>query len=229
MVQDPVAKVGRALVFLDIDTVDVTQTAVRLRTSRVLVDEAERRPAYVALARDVLDHQLVDVRNVQVVRAADVYLVKTSGVLRVAGIDVSHRAFFRRALRMRRGFRPPGRLIDWAELQAFAARAVEGVEGAGEAELDDTDRTSAAGVVGGTMRLAISANQLRTLGPVQVAEILRQLSRDAGTQAVTLAEPVTAAAALASLRPDARDALLGQLDPADRARLEALIAKRPGE
>ena len=218
-----VSKVGSALALLDIDTVDVTQSAVRLRTSRVLVDEAARRPAYVALVRDVLDHQLVDVGNVQVVRAADVYLVATAAGILVAGVDVSLRAFLRRALPRRRGFRPPERLIDWAELQAFAARSVDDTTAP---HTDDTDRTSAAGIVGGTMRLGISANQLRTLRPVEIAAILHQLSRDASSQVVTLAEPVTAAAALSALRPDARDALLAQLDEPDRARLAALIAKR---
>jgi len=79
------------------------------------------------------------------------------------------------------------------------------------------------------MRLGISANQLRTLRPVDLAGILHGLSRDAGRQVVSLAEPVTAAAALSSLRPDAREALLGQLDPADRARLTALIAHGPDQ
>ena len=215
------SRLGKALALIGIETVDVTQTTVRLRTTRVLVDEAARRPEHVALARDVLDHQLVDVGNVQVVRAGDVYLVATSDGLRVAGVDVSLRAFMRRALPGRRGFRPPGRLVDWAELQAFAARPVDD---AGEPESADTDRTRAAGIVGGTMRLGVPASQLRTMSSVDLAAVLHQLSRDASTQVVTLAEPVTAAAALSSLRPDARAALLAQLDPADRARLEALIA-----
>lgn len=214
------SKVGDAVALIEIGAADVAQTAVRLRTSRVLVDEAARRPAHIALGRDVLDHQLVDVKNVQVVRAADVYLVITSDGMRVAGVDVSLRAFLRRAFRVRRGFRPPGRLVDWAELQAFATRAVPCAQDPGD---DGADRTGGAGVAGAAMRLGVSANQVRTLGPVEIASVLRELNRDASTQVVSLAEPLTAAAALSSLRPDAREALLRQLDPADQARLEALI------
>ena len=216
-------RVGRALVLISIDDADITQTEVRLRTSRVSVDKPVRQAEHMALARDVLDSQLVDISGVQVVRAADVYLVVASDRLRLAGVDVSPRAFFWRVLPFRPAFRPPGRLVGWAQLQAFAPRSVDD-----PTEPHEEDPTSGAGTVGRPLRLAVSAGELQAMGPVEVARVLPELGRDARSQLVRLAEPLTAAAALESLHPDARDALLSALGPADRTRLEALIAEEPG-
>ena len=218
-----VTRVGRGLALVPIDDVDVSQTAVRLRTSRLEVHKPSRQPEHMALARDVLDHQLVDVEGVQVVRAADVYLVAASDGLRLAGVDVSQRAFLWRVLPYRPAFRPPGRLIEWARLQAFAPRAVDG-----DTDIEEADPTHGAGVVGEPIRLAVSADDLQAMRAVEVARVLSELGRDASSQLVSLAEPVTAAAALQSLRPDARDALLEALDPDDRVRLEALISTDRG-
>jgi hypothetical protein len=50
----------------------------------------------VALAREVLDRQVVDTSGVQVVRAADAYLVDGPQGWELAGIDVGLRSFGRR-------------------------------------------------------------------------------------------------------------------------------------
>ena len=48
------------------------------------------------LARDLLDHQLVDVDGVQVIRAADLYLAWVGDDLRLVGVDVSVQSLLRR-------------------------------------------------------------------------------------------------------------------------------------
>ena len=53
----------------------------------------------MALSRDVIDHQLVDVAGVQVVRAADAYLADVGRGWELAGVDVGLWAFLRRVLR----------------------------------------------------------------------------------------------------------------------------------
>jgi hypothetical protein len=214
-----VTRVGQAPVAVDITTVDVSQSVVRLRTSSLVVDKAEPRPEHVALAHDVLDHQLVDVGDIQVVRASDVSLVRDGDGLRVGGVDVSVRAYLRRVLPGRHRFHPPGRIIDWTQLQAFAVHPAS----SGAAERADRDRTSGAGVVGGALRLGVRATDLHTMSSSEIADVLTQLGRDSSTQLVSLSEPMTAAAALSSLRPDAREALLDQLDESSRTRLNALL------
>ena len=77
------------------------------------------------MAKDVLDHQLVDVDGVQVIRAADLYLAEVLGRIRLVGADVSTSTLLRR-LGPRR-WRPqptPGRVIDWAAIQPFAESTI---------------------------------------------------------------------------------------------------------
>jgi sporulation protein YlmC with PRC-barrel domain len=68
-------RVGRGFALAEQADVTLRQTEVRLRSARLSVSRPVRQPGDVALARDVLDHQRVDIIGVQVVRAADVYLV----------------------------------------------------------------------------------------------------------------------------------------------------------
>ena len=84
-----VVRVGRRRAFLLADTIEqVAAGQVRLRTARMDLREYERRPGEVLLARDVLDHQLVDVDGVQVTRAADLYLAPLADRIVLVGVDV---------------------------------------------------------------------------------------------------------------------------------------------
>lgn len=216
-----VGRVGRGLAFVDIGSITLSQTQVRLRTSRLVVDAPIRQAGDVALARDVLDHQLVDTAGVQVVRAADIYLAVAPDGLRLAGVDVSLRTLLRRLpLRDHNRRAVPGRVIAWAELQAFAPRSVDGVSQAGGGAASPA---AAAGQVGGSVRMAVSAGDLHTLGPAEVAAVLAELGRGQQSQLVTLTDPTTAAAALSGMRLGPRKALLAGLARQPRATLEALL------
>ena len=75
-----VVRVGRRQVFLDASLVaTLGHTEIVLRSARVDLRDYERRPGELLLAKDVLDHQLVDVDGKQVIRAADLYLAPTPG------------------------------------------------------------------------------------------------------------------------------------------------------
>src|SRR3954452_15906587 len=104
--------------FAVVQRADVTlsQSEVRLRSDQQLVSRPVRRDDEVALARDVLDRQLVDTSGVQVVRAADVYLLNGPQGWELAGIDVGVWSFGRRLVSRRRACPPPDRVIDWAQL-----------------------------------------------------------------------------------------------------------------
>jgi hypothetical protein len=70
-----VVRVGRRRSFIDASAIaTIDHREVTLATAKVDLLEFRRRPGEVLLARDVLDHQLVDVDGVQVIRAADLYL-----------------------------------------------------------------------------------------------------------------------------------------------------------
>jgi sporulation protein YlmC with PRC-barrel domain len=97
--------------------VTLSQTEIRLRTDA----QMEWRPVWgdddVALARDVLDRRLVDASGVQVVRAADAYLLNGPQGWELAGIDVGVLSFGRRIVARRRACPPPDRVIDWTQLR----------------------------------------------------------------------------------------------------------------
>ena len=72
-----VVRVGRRRAFLDASAIDrVERRSVTLRTARLDLREFHRREGEVLLHRDILDHQLVDTDEVQVIRAADLYLAQ---------------------------------------------------------------------------------------------------------------------------------------------------------
>jgi len=208
--------VGSGYAELDLQDVTLTQAGIRLRSGREMVSRPVRGGADVEVARDVLDRQLVDVAGVQVVRAADVYLLNGPRGWELAGIDVGVRSFSRRLLPKRRLCPPPDRAIDWADLQMFVPRFADtALPGKGPA--------AAAGIVGGGVQLGRPAAQLKKLRATDVAAILAELGRGQRAQVAALAAPSAAVEALRQLNPAQRAALLDELSEPDRARLQAML------
>jgi hypothetical protein len=212
-----IVAVGRAVVRVAGQDVVLSQAEVRLRSGDSLLSWPVRRTDGVALARDVLDHQLVDTAGVQIVRAADVYLLDGPRGWELAGIDVGVRSFGRRILPWARSCPTPDRIIDWAELHAFVPRFTDTTTEWKSA------RTAAAGTTGSGLQLGRSAAQLKKLRAGDVASLLGGLGRPQQAELLTVTHPLSAAAALSQLGPDHRQALLAVLDPIERARLAALL------
>jgi hypothetical protein len=208
--------VGSGLAAVDLQDVTLTQTGVRLRSGRQMVSRPVRAEGDVALARDVLDRQLVDVAGVQVVRAADVYLLNGPRGLELAGIDVGVRSFTRRLFPKRRICPLPDRAIDWADLQTFVPRFPD-------AALPGKGPAAAAGIIGGGVQLARPASELKKLRASDVAAILAELGRGQQAQVAALAAPSAAVEALRQLDPAQRAALLAELSESDRQRLQAML------
>ena len=208
--------VGSGFAFVDLQDVTLTQTGARLRSEQQTVSRPVRGEGEVALARDVLDRQLVDVAGVQVVRAADVYLLNGPRGWELAGIDVGVRAFGRRLLPKRRTCPPPDRAIEWADLQAFVPRFTD-------TALPGNGPAAAAGIIGGGMQLGRPASELKKLRARDVAAILAELGRGQQAQMTALATPSAAVEALRQLKPSQRAALLAELSESDRNRLQAML------
>jgi CBS domain-containing protein len=207
-----VVRVGRRPAWLSIDQVaDVQHDRVMLRSARLDLRDFERRPGEVMLGRDVVDHQLVDVDGVQVVRAADLYLawVPTASeygqgrTLRLVGVDVSAQTLLRRLGPHRwRGRPTPDKVIDWAAIQPFG------------------DKVS-------TVRLRSSHDGLRRLRPGELADLLEDLGRPARQELLASLEPEQAADALEEMDPDELGALLRETPPEQAA--ELIAAMEPDE
>lgn len=197
-----VVRVARRVVFASIDQVSRVQArSVELRSARVDLLDFARRGGEVMLARDVLDHQLVDVDGVQVIRASDLYLAfvpsPAGPVLRLVGADVSAQTLLRRLGPQRWRSRPtPDRVIDWSAIAPFGSEVR-------------------------TVSLRTTHGGLHRLRPGELADLLEDLGRDGRRELLASLEPEKAADALEEMDPEELGALLRETDPADAAALLA--------
>ncbi|HZT65336.1 MAG TPA: CBS domain-containing protein [Acidimicrobiales bacterium] len=193
-----VVRVGRRLAFVDAGAIErFTHGDVCLRSSRLDLRDYQRRPGEVLIAKDLLDHQLVDVDGVQVVRASDLYLANVRGRLRLVGVDVSVNSLVRRLGPARWRTRPtPGRVIDWAAIQPFG---------------DGTN----------LVRLRTSHEGLHRLRPGELADLLEDLGRPARQELLAHLDPEQAADALEEMDPEELEALLREAPPEQAAELVA--------
>ncbi len=201
-----VIRVGRRLAFVGASAVDrMGHAEVILRSSRLDLRDVVRRPGEVLLAKDVLDHQLVDVEGVQVIRAADLYLAEVIGRIRLVGADVSNATLLRRLGPRRWRPRPtPDRVIDWAAIQPFS-------ESGGSDEM------------GAQVRLRTTNEGLHRLRPGELADLLEDLRRDERRELLAALGPDEAADALEEMQPDDLEQLLRESDPVEAARLLAMM------
>jgi CBS domain-containing protein len=202
-----VVRVGRRLTFVDAGAIATFERRqVLLRTARLDLTEFTRREGEVMLGKDVLDHQMVDVDGVQVIRAADLYLAEAIGRIRLVGVDVSARTLFRRLGPSRLWAHPrPDRIIDWAAIQPFG------------------DTESGAPEV----RLRTTHEGLHRLRPGELADLLEDLRRDERRKLLAALSPDEAADALEEMEPDELASLLREADQATASNL--LASMEPDE
>jgi hypothetical protein len=211
------ARTGKVYAVVAADDISISQTGVQLRSDRHMVARPVRQKGDVALARDVLDHQLVDLAGVEVRRANDIYLFDGPNGWELAGVDVASRAFLRRLGPRRRSCPPPLRAIDWAELQSFVPRFTDA------ALPIEPGPADAAGEVGGAVKLGVPARDLKKLRAKDVASLLAEPGRGQQAQVAALVPQSAAVEALRQLDPAQREALMAELSQDDRQRLEEIL------
>lgn len=199
-----VVRVGRRLAFVAIGEVDeLAADAIRLSSARFDLRDFERREGEVLLNGDVIDHQLVDVDGIRVVRASDLYVARVAGAVRLVGVDVSFRSLVRRLgpARARDRVAPEG-ILDWAAIQPF-------------------------GTGNGPVRLRRTNHELSRLHPSELADLLEELGRTERQDLLEVLEPESAADALEEMEADELEKLLREL-PAERA-AELVAEMEPDE
>jgi hypothetical protein len=195
-----VVRVGRRLAFVDASAIQsIEHTQVLLKTARLDLTDFAPRPGEVTLADQVLDHQLVDVDGVQVIRAADLYLAPLFGRYCLVGVDVSVQSLLRRLGPAR--WRPtptPDRVIDWGAIQPF-----------GETEQGEAPE----------VRLRTTNAGLERLRPGELADLLEDLKRPERQRLLDSLSAEEAADALEEMDPEELASLLREADPARAAQL----------
>jgi CBS domain-containing protein len=197
-----VVRVGRRRAYLDAAAIHhIDRRSVTLRTARLDLREFHRRESEVLLARDILDHQLVDTDEVQVIRAADLYLAQVGDKVRLVGVDVSIQTLLRRLGPKRFRWHPtPDRVIDWAAVESFG---------------EDSPEEPAA------MKLRTPSSALRRLRPAELADVLEGLGRPGRQELLASLDHDLAADALEEMELDELAALLREMEPAKAADLVA--------
>lgn len=236
-----VAKVGRRQAFVPAEGVArLARDEIRLSTAQVDLRDFHHRPGEVALARDVLDHQLVDVAGVKVVRASDLYLAHVGHRLLLVGADVGFHSLVRRLGPARWRDRPtPGRVIDWAAVQPFSTDSGEVRVAHPNAELHRLRPAELADLVEGLGRVQrqelldsldpeVAADVLEEMEAEDVGSVLRDAETPKAAALVAAMEPDEAAEALRDLEEDEREELLGAMRPEVAAELTGLLEHEQG-
>ncbi len=134
--------------------------AVVLSSSVLDLRAFEQRDGETLLMADVVDHQLVDVNGVQVVRASDLYLAEVDARVRLVGVETGIVPLARRLGPARwRTRATPSRVIDWADIHP-AGR-------------------------GGAVRLDRANRELRRLRPADLADLVESLGHVDRAELVT--------------------------------------------
>ena len=176
---------------------------IRISSLKINLEDFQRRDGESLLDADVLDHQIVDVDGLRVVRSSDLYLAILDKEVRLVGVDISFRSFLRRLFPGSLSRLPtPDHVVDWSTIASL---------------------TSGTGVV----RTAGQRSKLSQLRPADLADLLEDLAGREQGAFVDLLDPNLAADALEEMEEEDLQGLLRGL-PAERA-AELLALMEPDE
>jgi CBS domain-containing protein/sporulation protein YlmC with PRC-barrel domain len=229
-------RIGRRSCWLHAeDVAGVEQGQIELAQSRFDLVDVQRRPGEIMLVADVIDHQLVDVAGLRVVRASDLYLAKVSGEWQLVGVDVSWGSFLRRALPGSASRTPtPGQVLDWAGVHSLAVsegsfrlnRTQEGLRLLNPGELaellDDLGRSERLELLA-HLDLESAADTLEVLDDEDAVALLRDGTPERAAAILSHMELDEAVDALRDLEPDERERILASMEPASLGRLRSLL------
>jgi CBS domain-containing protein/sporulation protein YlmC with PRC-barrel domain len=158
------------------------------------------------VAEELLDRQIVDVEGAKVVRVNDLHFLEVNDMLRLAHVDVGFRGLVRRMgwergvdravtlLRPSAAYLHADSLLSWKLIQPL-------------------------GDVGGRVRLDVAQDQLATLHPADLAEILEELDHYQRTSLFKRLTVETAAEALEETSPEVTAELLDEVPPEQAAEI----------
>ncbi len=237
-----VVRVGFRRVFVPVGQVaELNRDGARVATTKLDLRDFRRREGEVLLVRDVIDHQLVDVDGVRVIRASDLYIASLAGVYRLVGADVGMGTLLRRLGPARWRARPtPERVIDWGAIQPFGQpgrplqlrrpnAALRAMRPADLADLLEELGRSQRQELLGHLDPETAADAVEEMEPEDVEQLLRESTTEQGAALLAGMEPDEAVDALRDLEPDEREHLLAAM-PAEQAHeLEGLLRYPEGQ
>ena len=231
-----IVKVGQSKSFIDGARISkLTQNEIELSSAKVDLTEFTRRDGESLLDADVLDHQIVDVNGLRVVRTSDLYLAPLDREIRVVGVDISFKAFLRRIFPVALGRGPiPKHVIDWANVASLAhgsgvVRSNESRAALGQ--LRPADLADLIEDLAGRERSALiemldpdlAADALEEMEDDELQGLLRGLSAQRSAELISRMEPDEGAEVLRDLDSDHRESIFMEMDTSVAKQLRKLV------
>jgi predicted transcriptional regulator len=231
-----IVKVGQSKSFIDGARISkLTQNEIELSSAKVDLTEFTRRDGESLLDADVLDHQIVDVNGLRVVRTSDLYLAPLDREIRVVGVDISFKAFLRRIFPGALGRGPiPKHVIDWANVASLAhgsgvVRSNESRAALGQ--LRPADLADLIEDLAGRERSALiemldpdlAADALEEMEDDELQGLLRGLSAQRSAELISRMEPDEGAEVLRDLDSDHRESIFMEMDTSVAKQLRKLV------
>ena len=232
-----VLRVGRRTSFLPAANIaEMDRSGVVLRSATLSLKDFERREGEIQLIDDLLDHQLIDVSGVRVVRSSDLYLASIVGTFRLVGLDVGMQSLLRRLGPAQLRRRPtPSRVIDWSTIQPISrpgeplrlGRTRQALHRLRPAELADLVEE-----LGSAQRQAfvsaldpdVAAEVLEEMEPEELEELLTDMPREQAASLLENMAPDEASEALREMDEEDRDEVLEEMGQIARTELTKLLS-----
>lgn len=210
---------------------------LELSSARVDLRPFVRRDGEMLLARDLLDHKVIDVTRKRVVRVNDVILSRTGESVRLAGVDAGLRAVLHR-LGLGVLERPCGRYcapvpLDWARVEFFASEAPVRLEAshAGTADMHPADIAEMVDSVSlkqgqeilGSLDDETAADALEEMSPERQADLVEGLPNERAADILEKMDPDDAADLLADLPQERAGHILEHMEPDESEDVRELL------
>ncbi len=231
-----IVKVGPRSSFIDGSQIaTLTQDEIRLSSTKINLQEFTRRKGESLLDADVIDHQIVDVDGMQVVRSSDLYLAHLDREIRVVGVDVSFVSFLRRIFPGAIRRRPtPDRVLDWAAVASLAdgegpvrtadSRSVLGqMRPADLADLIEDLHGREQEVLIDLLEPEVAADALEEMESPELLGLIRGLTAEKAAELLTHMEPDESAEVLRDLDDEHRESVLSAMSAENAKPLRELV------
>lgn len=232
-----IVKVGARRSFIDGARVSrLTPFGIQLSSATINLTDYKRREGESLLDQDVLDHQIVDVNGLRVVRSADLYLAPLDKEIRVVGVDISFKTFLRRILPGAFGRRAtPLHVVDWASVASLADTSGVIKTSASRAALSQLRPADLADLIedlAGREQKALidlldpelAADALEEMEDEELQGLLRGLPEESAADLISRMEPDESAEVLRDLDDEHREDILAAMDRSHATELRKLVA-----
>jgi hypothetical protein len=231
-----IVKVGPRSSFINGSQIaTLTQDEIRLSSTKNNLEDFIRRDGESLLDADVIDHQIVDVDGMRVVRSSDLYLAQLDRAFRVVGVDVSFVSFLRRIFPGAIRRRPtPDRVLDWAAVASLAdgegpvrtadSRSVLGqMRPADLADLIEDLHGREQEALIDLLEPEVAADALEEMEPQDLLGLMRGLTAQKAAELLTHMEPDESAEVLRDLREGHRESVLAAMSDENAQQLRELV------